>query len=127
MIKSFDSRRLEKEESSPPLEEYCTSDVSIIEEKPSTLAVGASNTLEGGNIASIQYVPKTHRGMHEFRFSNISENLMESLGNLSLLDQGSKHIVDIEKQACTVLYILGLINDGVKNHLNAPLLSCMQH
>ena len=53
LIKDFDSRISEKEESSPPLEEPCTNAVTFMEEQTPTSAVGEANPLEEGTLAAL--------------------------------------------------------------------------
>ena len=109
------------------MEETCTNVVTTLVEQPSLSAVGGANTLEGGNLAAIQGVPKFHQVMNKFPPSIIAENLLEGCENLPLHDQVSIHIADLEQHNCTTLCNLELIKEGMNHNPNVPLLSCTPH
>ena len=84
MIRTFYGEISEERNPTPPWEETSTSTVIALREQPSTPAVGAAITLEGGAFAALQEVPTSHQGMGIFPFFLIAANLSKNGGNMSL-------------------------------------------
>ena len=82
LIRTFDEERTEERGSTSPWEETSTSAVIALEEKLSTLAIGAAITLEGGAFAALQEVPTSHQGMGRFPLLLTTTNLSKSCGNM---------------------------------------------
>ena len=96
LIRTFDEERSEKSRPTPPWEEASNNTVIALREKPSTPAVGSTNTLKRGTLATIEDVPKAHKGMYEFPCLNISKKFMEIFGDLFSYGPGSNITAEIE-------------------------------
>lgn len=96
LIRTFDEEILEERRPTRPWEEASTSALIALREKPSASTVGSAITLKIGPLATIEDVPKTHRGMHKSPCLNISENFMERVGDLFAYGLGSNGIINME-------------------------------